>query len=124
MTKRRILELIEFKRITIQKFFELTGIKRGFLDSDKLNQAVSDKHLAMIFASFPDINPEWLITGNGEMLRKTDPEDKSADNPLHIDIEAVKMLIAEKDRTIADLKSQLEKKDQQIEKLLHIIENK
>lgn len=73
MTKRRILDLIEFKKITIQKFFELTGIKRGFLDSDKLNQAVSDKHLAMIFASFPDVNPEWLITGKGEMLRNPAP---------------------------------------------------
>ena len=69
MTKRRLLEFIEFKKITIQKFFEITGIKRGFLDSDKLNQAVSDKHFAMIFASFPELSPDWLITGKGEMLR-------------------------------------------------------
>lgn len=124
MTKRRILDLIKYKKITIQKFFELTGIKRGFLDSDKLNQSVSDRHLAMIFAAFPDINAEWLITGKGEMLRNGASKDTHEDNPLHIDIEAVKMLIAEKDRTIANLQEQLDKKDQQIEKLLHIIENK
>ena len=55
------------------------------------------------------------------MLRKTDPEDTAADNPLHIDIEAVKLLIAEKDRTIANLQEQLDKKDQQIDRLIQAL---
>lgn len=94
MTKRRLLEFIEFKKITIQKFFEITGIKRGFLDSDKLNQAVSDKHFAMIFASFPELSPDWLITGKGEMLRNgvSEPHPQHSPNmagiPL-VEIEAV-----------------------------------
>lgn len=69
MTKERILEYIKYQKITLQTFFQKTGIKRGFLDSDKLDQAVSDRNLAMIFATFPDINPDWLITGEGNMLR-------------------------------------------------------
>ncbi|MDR0605442.1 MAG: hypothetical protein LBG80_14175 [Bacteroidales bacterium] len=72
MTKERILQFIEFKAITKSIFFEKTGIKRGFLDADKLTQAVSDEHFAKIVAAFPDINLEWLLTGNGEMLKKNE----------------------------------------------------
>ena len=117
MTKRRILDLIEYKKITIQKFFELTGIKRGFLDSDKLNQSVSDRHLAMIFAAFPDINAEWLITGKGEMLRNgSDSISENRESSI-INDEHIKSLIEILNRTLIE-------KDKQIEKLLHIIENK
>ena len=70
-TKQRILQFIEYKHISKTLFFEKTGIKRGFLDSDKLNQAVSDDHFAKIIASFSDISMEWLISGNGEMLKDT-----------------------------------------------------
>ena len=69
MTKERILQFIEYKGITLTDFFKITGIKRGFLDTDKLKSSVSDVFLTKILASFPEINPEWLIMGEGDMLR-------------------------------------------------------
>ena len=71
MTKERILQFIEYKGITITDFFKITGIKRGFLDTDKLKSSVSDVFLTKILASFPEINPEWLIMGEGDMLRNS-----------------------------------------------------
>lgn len=68
-TKERLIQYIENHNIKIKKFYEQTRIKRGFLDSDKLKSAVSDRFLAIII-NFPDINLEWLITGKGEMLKK------------------------------------------------------
>ncbi|MRN01697.1 hypothetical protein D1Z97_11115 [Riemerella anatipestifer] len=68
-TKERIIQYIDFKGIKIKDFYEKTGIKRGFLDSDKLKSSVSDVFLAIIFATFNDVNPIWLITGEGEMLK-------------------------------------------------------
>lgn len=68
-TKGRILQYIDFKGIKIKEFYEKTGIKRGFLDSDKLKSSVSDVFLTIIFACFNDLNPVWLITGKGEMLK-------------------------------------------------------
>ena len=70
MTKRRILQFIEYKGIGITNFFKKTGIKRGFLDTDKLDSSVSDMFLAKIIAIFPELNIEWLLTGEGNMLRK------------------------------------------------------
>lgn len=69
MIKHRIIQLIEQKRITRAVFFKETTIKRGMLDTDKLEKSVSDISIAKIFATYPDINLEWLITGEGEMLR-------------------------------------------------------
>lgn len=66
--KKRIIQLIEFERLTKLDFFQKTGIKRGFLDSDKLDQAVSDKQITMIVAAFPTLNLEWLLFGRGEMF--------------------------------------------------------
>lgn len=72
-TKERILQFIDNKGIDKKIFFEKTGIKRGFLDSDKLKSAVSDVFIAIIIAVFPDLNPEWLLTGKGEMIKQEQP---------------------------------------------------
>lgn len=68
-TKERILQYIDYKGIGKQEFFRKTGLKRGFLDADKLGSTVSDVFIAMIFAVYPELNIEWLITGEGDMIR-------------------------------------------------------
>ena len=114
MTKERILKFIEIKNITPAIFFKQTGIKRGFLDSDKLNQAVSDKHFAMIIAAYPDINLYWLLTGKGEMLRENG--EKSEDGRVAVvkiptDVwEAMQMQTAS-----------LKAKDEQISRLIEML---
>lgn len=71
-TKEKIIQFIDFKQISTTNFFKETGIKRGFLDSDKLKASVSDIFIAKIFAKYPEINLEWLITGEGKMLKTSD----------------------------------------------------
>ncbi len=70
-TKQRILQYLDCKGIDKRVFFTQTGIKRGLLDADKLQSSVSDISIAKILATFPDINPDWLLTGQGSMLRET-----------------------------------------------------
>jgi repressor LexA len=79
-TKQRIIQYLEFKEISVKNFLEITEIKRGFLDSDKLESTVSDIFMTKIIANFTDINLEWLLTGKGEML-KTVPTVKSYPKP-------------------------------------------
>lgn len=69
-TKERIVYFIEQQGVTTKEFLEKTTIKRGFLDSDKLKATVSDVFLAKIIAVYSEINLEWLITGNGSMLKE------------------------------------------------------
>lgn len=67
-TKERIIQYLDLKGITKTTFFAITGIKRGFLDADKLSGAVTDEHFAKILATYADINPMWLLTGEGDVL--------------------------------------------------------
>lgn len=66
-TKERIIYYLDIKNIKLSHFYAKTGIKRGILDSDKLKQAISDTSLAIILEHYPNINPEWLIRGIGNM---------------------------------------------------------
>lgn len=68
-TKERILQFIEYKGISKQAFFKETGLKRGFLDADKLQTSIPDTFIATIIASYPEINPLWLILGEGSMIK-------------------------------------------------------
>ena len=116
--KDRLLYFLKLQNIKRVDFTQKTGLSSSFLDK---KGGISSVNLEAISECFPILDLDWLVTGKGEMLRKTDPEDNPADNPLHIDIEAVKLLIAEKDRTIAKLEEQLATKDQQIDRLIHAL---
>ena len=74
-SKRRLLQFIEFKGFDKPDFYEKTGIKRGLLDSDKLDASLNDQYLAKIIAIFSDLNLYWLITGEGEMIKKIDDDN-------------------------------------------------
>lgn len=62
----RILKIIELKGITKHKFYSETGLSNGFLDKVK---DIGSSKIENILKVYPDINPTWLITGNGEMLK-------------------------------------------------------
>lgn len=76
-TKQRILQFIDYKEINVPTFLKETGIKRGFLDSDKLGSSVSDVFIATIIATYPEINTDWLITGKGDMLKERSNQSDS-----------------------------------------------
>lgn len=82
----RILKIIELKNINKNRFYKETGLSNGFLDKVK---DIGASKIELILNSFPDINAEWLITGNGEMLNNTYSDKINAvtepvteDNPL------------------------------------------
>lgn len=83
-TKQRILQFIDYKSISISDFLRKTEIKRGFLDSDKLDSSVSDLFIAKIIACYPEINIEWLVTGNGEMILSNSSTNNSLNNKLSL----------------------------------------
>lgn len=67
LIKQNILQFIDTKGISKYKFYQKTGITRGVLDQ---NNGMSEENTTRFLACFPEVNPEWLITGQGEMLKK------------------------------------------------------
>ncbi|MCE1156904.1 MAG: hypothetical protein LWW91_12395, partial [Bacteroidales bacterium] len=57
---------IALKEITRYRFYQLTGLSNGFLDK---RGSISSDNCQKICNTFPDLNPEWLLMGTGEVLK-------------------------------------------------------
>lgn len=73
--KDRILQFIEYKGISKNKFYNETGISNGILDK---KSGLSMDTVEKFYSTYPEINPEWLLTGKGPMLKESSPEDKQS----------------------------------------------
>ncbi|SMG35819.1 S24 family peptidase [Sphingobacterium psychroaquaticum] len=62
----RILQLIDFKGINKSQFYKQTGLSNGFLDKVK---DIGSSKLENILKTYTDISAEWLLTGNGSMIK-------------------------------------------------------
>lgn len=68
-TKDRLKEFLSIKNIGRNKFEQQVGISTGYLSTRAI--AISSEVIEKTANAFPDLNLEWLITGNGNMF-KTD----------------------------------------------------
>lgn len=67
--KERILYLAEIKEDSKQNFFRKTSLKYSNFTGKSKNSDLSSGSLAEILLIYPDLNPEWLLTGKGSMLK-------------------------------------------------------
>lgn len=65
--KERLIEYIKFKRISARKFSISIGVSPGYVNS--ISKSIQPDKLNRITVQYPDLNPEWLLTGEGEMLK-------------------------------------------------------
>ena len=65
--KQRILTFLDFIGISQYDFYKKTGITRGVLTQ---KNGISEENLTRFLAYFSEISPDWLLTGEGEMLKK------------------------------------------------------
>lgn len=65
----RLLKIIELKGINKSRFYKETGLSNGFLDKVRDIGVSKIEHILNVY---PELNPNWLLTGKGEMLVNTD----------------------------------------------------
>lgn len=70
--KSRVLAYCKIKNIAISKFESLAGLSNGYFNQVK--RRPSKEKLDNIKSVFPDLNTNWLLTGEGEMLRENSPK--------------------------------------------------
>lgn len=79
--KDRILTFIKSKGMRIPEFCDITGIsKSNFKGSAMTSEPGGDK-IASILTNFPELSAEWLVLGEGEMLKKDNILTTSKTNP-------------------------------------------
>ena len=119
MTRKRLLQFVEYKNLTRQEFYDSVGFKRGILDADKRKSAVKDTDLAKILAIYPELDLYWLILGEGEMIRKiNEPQEtieveKGAQTPC----DEIKIIAKERAYIIDLQKDKIEMQNKIIEDL-------
>lgn len=64
--KQRLIKYLKYKGIGQTKFEEVAGLSRGYITNIK--KEPSTTKLLMILSAAPDLNKDWLMTGEGEML--------------------------------------------------------
>lgn len=83
----RIKEFITHKRLSMSAFNEKIGAGKGYIEKQiQRKGSIGGDVLEKIVHVFPEINPVWLLTGEGEMLRPVDDTKSAAQSSTHLDI--------------------------------------
>lgn len=145
----RLKQFITSLDLSVLAFENKCGMAQGTVS--KMTDKSRQRTLEKIRRSYPQLNMDWLLTGQGEMLNScpsqsivnsgkvggdinqaghdlsiTEPcqEDKVVIDALTKEIEYLTALIAEKDKRIESLEHSLARKDAQLDRLIDLIEKK
>ena len=73
--EERIRQIIEYYNISIRQFEQKISVSDGLIHKALARKSgLKSDTLAKILDIFPQINPDWLLLGKGEMLRVSSPE--------------------------------------------------
>lgn len=137
--KERLTNYLAYKRISKSEFGRIIGVSASFISS--MRKSLQPDKVTSIAQNFPDLNIQWLLTGEGDMLARgnnvvgdnniaavvcnnnkqtigtIDNRQYYSDSPdvLRAQIELLDERIKEKD-------AQIKEKDAQISRLLSILE--
>lgn len=118
--KEKILQFIDFKGISKYKFYRDTGIANGILSQ---KGGISEENMLKTLSYFPEINANWLLTGEGEMIKEnhnnmTNNSISSSNVQQGNHINDVSVII----KVQENFQRMIEKRDEQIDRLIAIIE--
>lgn len=77
--KQNILKYLEFKGVTQYRFYKENDVTRGILTQ---NNGITEENLLKFVRFAQDISLEWLLTGEGSMLKpeaSSVPPDETPD---------------------------------------------
>jgi putative phage repressor len=76
--KSRLIEFIASKDMSIRRFEIECGLPNAYVSNIRNN--ITSRRLEVITAKFPDLNLQWLMTGEGSMSRNESAEGAGGTN--------------------------------------------
>lgn len=73
--KQRLITLLKAKRMTQTEFAKRLGASPTYLGA--MRKAMPADKLRKVYDMFPDLNRDWLLYGEGEMLKAPDEPDNA-----------------------------------------------
>jgi DNA-binding Xre family transcriptional regulator len=128
--KERLVEFLAYLGMGQTKFEEKVGLSRGFVNN--IGENITSKTLKKITEIYPELNTNWLKTGEGKMLRSTSINDIKGNGNTSVagngnqitTANITEMLELQKgyQEMIKTSQSQLSESQSQINRLITIIE--
>lgn len=104
--KERLMKYLYKKDIKSNYFCSKIGVSAAFISS--MIKSIQPDKLYSIAVNFPDLNIEWLLTGQGNMLRKSYENVNKEDMELLSVVKKFQDQIEKKDEEISILKKRIE----------------
>jgi len=126
--KERLLEMIACEELNPNQFYIRTGLGNGFLD--KVGEKLKSPSVEKISKIFPYWNIDYLQTGEGEKYRRDTHNNEFSNNKISSSniqqgnyINNISEFINLFDNTSKGYQEMIKKRDEQIDRLIGIIEN-
>lgn len=120
--RQRVLEYCKRKNIAVSRFEKECNLSNGYFNQVKKRPSL-DK-IESISRAFPDLNTDWLLTGEGEMLRQN--IQQAGDNATqvqgtnnHVSSPRVLEMAMQE---IAEQRKLVSKSQEQIDRLISLLE--
>lgn len=117
--KERLKMFIESQRISEREFCRRIGVSSSYVMSIK--KSIQPDKMQAISIQFPNLNPIWLLMGQGEMLINN--EEKASNTPKQNEINTSEMLaklLEDANKEKARLLSIIESQQRTIETLTEL----
>lgn len=143
--KERLMKFIAHKGLTNSDFERISGLSNSYVS--KIRTSVGKLGSMNIQRAFPELNMNWLLTGEGEMLKSGVTQTANGDNNMQIAgdgnlinapstvdkvleefaeqrkfMEKAQGEIAEQRKLVAKSQEQVSKTQEQIDRLITLIE--
>jgi hypothetical protein len=121
--KERLRKFIKHKEISERRFCQKIGVSSTYVNS--IRKSIQPDKLKNITEQYPELNPIWLITGNGEMTQPTNTNHISGSGNMAVAGNGNKVThndIAELIELQKGYQNMLRDKDEQINRLISVIE--
>jgi uncharacterized phage infection (PIP) family protein YhgE len=124
LIKRNILKYAEYKGISKYEIYQKTGISRSVLSQ---SNGMTEDNLLKFLAYYSDVNPNWLLTSEGEMLKSdvehicNNVEEVTKEDPAASFYICDKLL--ERNEQLARENGQLKEKNKQLETEIELLKH-
>ena len=114
--KQRLMRFIKSEKISQGKFERMCGMSNGYLCNIK--QSIGSSKILSISKAFPQLNTEWLLTGEGSMLN----EGYTTFDPVGLATPMSPIAMTETEKEVVLLQAKLEEKEKMIDLLKQQLE--
>lgn len=76
--KDRFARFIEYKKLSKRKFQESIGVSNSYIQN--IASGIGAEVLSRISKTYPDLNTDWLLTGEGDMLKPAPSASEGAES--------------------------------------------